>query len=106
MLGFLKAVNEQLATFILALTRIFFDIRFFSAVWLVFILMFGDMVRKLEHLPEIWPYQTHPFFQFFPQFHVLYLNDADLSAILKIQANRHKIFANQVQSIPIFVCMP
>ncbi|KAG7354335.1 ion transport protein [Nitzschia inconspicua] len=46
-LGFLKAVNESLATFILALTRIFFDIRFFCIVLLVFILMFGDMFHLL-----------------------------------------------------------
>jgi hypothetical protein len=43
-LGFLKGVNEHLATFIMALVRIFFDIRFFCIVLLIFVLMFGDMV--------------------------------------------------------------
>jgi len=46
-LSFLKAVNERLATFILALTRIFFDIRYFCAVLLVVVLLFGDVFHLL-----------------------------------------------------------
>lgn len=46
-MGFLKVVNEQLATFILALSQMVYDVRFFSLVLLVFIVMFGDMFQLL-----------------------------------------------------------
>lgn len=46
-LGFLKIVNEHLATFIEALKQIFFDIRFFCIVFLVLIFTFGDMLRLI-----------------------------------------------------------
>lgn len=41
-LAYLKAVNEHLATFILALTRIFYDIRFFCVVLLIVVVSVLD----------------------------------------------------------------
>ena len=43
-LGFLKVVNKQTATFILALFQILKDLRHFAIVLAVVIFMFGDMV--------------------------------------------------------------
>lgn len=43
-LSFLKAVNKQMATFILACLQILIDIRYFIVVLLVFIMMFGDVM--------------------------------------------------------------
>ena len=42
-LAFLKVVNKDMATFILALSQILYDIRFFVLVLAVCVLMFGDM---------------------------------------------------------------
>ncbi|KAL7568622.1 hypothetical protein ACA910_022723 [Epithemia clementina (nom. ined.)] len=42
-LAFLKVVNKDMATFILALSQILFDIRFFLLVLAVCVFMFGDM---------------------------------------------------------------
>jgi hypothetical protein len=42
-LGFLKVVNRQMSTFIVALSQILYDIRLFMVVLLVCISMFGDM---------------------------------------------------------------
>jgi hypothetical protein len=42
-LGFLKLVNRQMSTFILALSQILYAIRLFMVVLLVCISMFGDM---------------------------------------------------------------
>jgi hypothetical protein len=44
-LGFLKVVNQQMATFIMALSQILKDLRFFMVVLLVMIFMFGDMMN-------------------------------------------------------------
>ncbi|KAL7568621.1 hypothetical protein ACA910_022722 [Epithemia clementina (nom. ined.)] len=42
-LAFLKVVNKDMATFILALSQILYDIRFFLLVLAVCVFMFGDM---------------------------------------------------------------
>lgn len=42
-LAFLKVVNKDMATFILALSQILFDIRFFLLVMAVCVFLFGDM---------------------------------------------------------------
>ncbi|KAL7568630.1 hypothetical protein ACA910_022729 [Epithemia clementina (nom. ined.)] len=42
-LGFLKVVNKEMSTFIMALTQILYDIRFFMVVLIVCVIMFGDM---------------------------------------------------------------
>ena len=42
-LGFLKVVNREMSTFILALAQILWDIRLFMLVLLVCLAMFGDM---------------------------------------------------------------
>jgi len=41
-LGFLKIVNKQFATFILSMIRIIASIRYFGVVLLIVLLMFGD----------------------------------------------------------------
>ncbi len=47
LLGFLKVVNEQLATFIEALKQILFDIRFFCVVLAILVFTFGDMFHLI-----------------------------------------------------------
>ena len=42
-LGFLKVVNKDMSTFIMALSQILYDIRFFMVVLVVCVIMFGDM---------------------------------------------------------------
>ncbi|KAL7568639.1 hypothetical protein ACA910_022737 [Epithemia clementina (nom. ined.)] len=42
-LGFLKVVNKEMSTFILALSQILYDIRLFMVVLVVCVIMFGDM---------------------------------------------------------------
>ena len=42
-LGFLKVVNKEMSTFIMALSQILYDIRFFMVVLIVCVFMFGDM---------------------------------------------------------------
>jgi len=42
-LGFLKVVNKEMSTFILALSQILLDIRLFMVVLVVVVFMFGDM---------------------------------------------------------------
>ena len=44
-LGFLKVVNKEMSTFILALIQILWDLRFFAIVLVIVIFMFADMVR-------------------------------------------------------------
>lgn len=44
-LGYLKVVNQQMATFVTALTEILKDLRFFQVVLVVCIFMFGDMMQ-------------------------------------------------------------
>lgn len=43
-LGFLKVVNKEMSTFILALLQILWDLRFFALVLIIVIFMFADMV--------------------------------------------------------------
>jgi len=45
-LGFLKVVNREMSTFILALMQILWDLRFFAIVLVIIIFMFADMVRE------------------------------------------------------------
>ena len=42
-LGFLKVVNKEMSTFILALTQILHDIRLFMVLLVICVIMFGDM---------------------------------------------------------------
>ncbi|KAL7568642.1 hypothetical protein ACA910_022740 [Epithemia clementina (nom. ined.)] len=42
-LGFLKVVNKEMSTFIIALSQILYDIRLFMVVLVVCVIMFGDM---------------------------------------------------------------
>ncbi|KAL7568628.1 hypothetical protein ACA910_022727 [Epithemia clementina (nom. ined.)] len=42
-LGFLKVVNKEMSTFIIALTQILYDIRLVMIVLIVCVIMFGDM---------------------------------------------------------------
>jgi Ion transport protein len=44
-LGFLKVVNREMSTFILALIQILGDMRYFMLVLLVILFMFGDMMH-------------------------------------------------------------
>jgi Ion transport protein len=44
-LGYLKVINQQMATFIMALAQILKDLRFFAVVLIVCIFMFGDMMQ-------------------------------------------------------------
>jgi len=44
-LGFLKVVNKEMSTFILALIQILWDLRYFAIVLVVVIFMFADMMR-------------------------------------------------------------
>lgn len=44
-LTFLKVVNKQMATFILAVIQILLDLRYFAVVMIVVIFMFADMMR-------------------------------------------------------------
>jgi len=44
-LGFLKVVNKDMSTFILALMQILRDLRYFAVVFAVIIFMFGDMMH-------------------------------------------------------------
>lgn len=44
-LGYLKVINQQMATFIMALTQILKDLRYFAVVLVVCIFMFGDMMQ-------------------------------------------------------------
>jgi len=45
-LAFLKVVNKEMSTFILALLQILWDLRFFAIVLVIIIFMFADMVRE------------------------------------------------------------
>jgi hypothetical protein len=45
LLTFFLVVNKQMSTFILALFEILHDIRYFAAVLVVILLMFGDMMH-------------------------------------------------------------
>lgn len=44
-LGFLKVLNKQMATFIMSLTEIVLDLRYFFVIILVVVFMFGDMMN-------------------------------------------------------------
>jgi len=44
-LGFMKVVNKHMSTFIMAVTQILRDLRYFAIVLVVVIFMFGDMMR-------------------------------------------------------------
>jgi Ion transport protein len=44
-LGFLKVVNKQMATFIMSLSEILQDLKYFFVVIIVIIFMFGDMMH-------------------------------------------------------------
>ena len=44
-LGFLKVLNKEMATFIMSLTYIIRDLRYFFVIIIVVVFMFGDMIN-------------------------------------------------------------